>query len=122
MLRDTLFKIIESHHSEGVINAKLDLNKNSEIFIGHFPGNPILPGACMLQIVKEILESTINIQLRLKKADQIKFPGIIVPGINNMLQLTITYKPTDNNKINVTASIKVNKDICFKFQGNFIVI
>lgn len=122
MLRDTLFKIIESDHSAGVINATLDLNKNSEIFTGHFPGHPVLPGACMLQIVKEILESTINTPLRLKKADQIKFPGIIAPGINSMLQLTITYKPTDNNKINVTANITVNKGICFKFQGNFIAL
>lgn len=122
MLKDALFKITLSDHQECIIKAMLELNKNNEIFIGHFPGEPVLPGACMLQMVKEVLESTLNMPLRLKKADQIKFLGLIDPGINNILQLTITYRSEDDNNVNVTANLTAHKDICFKFRGTFIAL
>lgn len=121
MLKNDLYKIILSEHKDCIINTTLELNKNSEIFIGHFPGQPVLPGACMLQMVKEILERTLKIPVRLKKADQVKFLGLINPGINNMLQMNITYKSTDDNNLNITANLTDHKDICFKFRGSFIV-
>ncbi len=120
MLKDALFKITLSDHLEGVINATLELNKKNEIFTGHFPGEPVLPGACMLQMVKEVLENTLNTPLRLKKADQIKFLGIIDPGVNNILQLAITYRSSDNNNVSVTASLTAQKETYFKFSGTFI--
>lgn len=120
MLKDTLFKIILSDHQEGIINATLGLNKNNEIFIGHFPSEPLLPGACMLQMVKEVLETTLNMLLRLKKADQIKFLGLIDPRISNILQVTITYRSADDNNVSVTASFTAQKEICFKFRGTFV--
>lgn len=122
MLKDKLYKITFSDHQEFTIHATLELNKNDEIFIGHFRGQPVLPGSCMLQVVKEVLENTLNKSLLLTKADQIKFLRIIDPGIDNLLQLTITHKAGGNNHINVTASIEVLKDICFKFRGIFSAI
>ena len=122
MLKDALFKITLSDHQECIIKATLELNKNNEIFIGHFPGQPIFPGACMLQIVKEVLESTFNIPFRLKKADHIKFLTLIDPGIHNILQLTLSYSSTDNNNVYVIANLIAQKDICFKFRGSFIAL
>src|ERR1039457_4298316 len=120
MLKEALFKIKLSEHREGIITATLELNKKNEIFTGHFPGEPVLPGACMLQMVKEVLESTLNKPFRLKKADQIKFLNLIDPRINNMIQLTITYRSSDDNSVTVTASLTVQKQIYFKFRGTFI--
>ena len=34
----------------------LFINENHEVFKGHFPGNPIMPGVCMMQIIKELTE------------------------------------------------------------------
>ena len=122
MLKNALYKIISLSHQEHAIEAILEINKNNEIFIGHFPGKPLLPGACMLQIVKEILESTLNTTFRLKKADQIKFLTLIDPRSNNILQLALSYKLADNNNIYVTANLIAQKDICFKFRGSFIAL
>jgi 3-hydroxyacyl-[acyl-carrier-protein] dehydratase len=76
----------------------------------------------MLQIVKEVLESTFNIPFRLKKADHIKFLTLIDPGIHNILQLTLSYSSTDNNNVYVIANLIAQKDICFKFRGSFIAL
>ncbi len=122
MLKDTLFKITSSEHRENVIHVNLEVNKDSEIFEGHFPGHPVLPGACMLQILKEVLEGELNIRFRLKRADHIKFLSLIVPENNSIIQLNLSYSSEDNKDVYVTASLTAQKQICFKFRGTFVAM
>ena len=122
MLNDKLFKITFSDHHEFTIHATLELDKNNQIFTGHFPGHPVLPGVFMLQMIKEVLGKTLTKYLMLTKADQMKFLRLIDPGVDNPLQVTITYTPGEYNQIKVTASIIALKEICFKFKGTFLVI
>lgn len=32
--------------------ATIDINPAHEVFKGHFPDNPVMPGVCMMQIIK----------------------------------------------------------------------
>ena len=36
MLKDTLFKVTSLDHQEKVITATLEIDKNNEVFAGHF--------------------------------------------------------------------------------------
>ena len=119
MLKDALYKIVSLDHREGAIEAVLEINKDNEIFTGHFPGHPVLPGACMLQMVKELLETALNTKIRLKKADQMKFLRMIDPTINNVVSLVISYEFIDKGNINITAKLTDKEAVCFKFQGVF---
>lgn len=107
-------------HLDNSINATLEINKESNILKGHFPGQPVLPGACMLQIVKEVLISTIGVSMRLKKVDHLKFIKLIDPRENNMLQLTLSYRPFDYNMMLVVAHLISDKSVFFKLKGSFI--
>ena len=102
------------------MEVSLSVNKDDPIFAGHFPGQPVLPGACMLQLLKEILEDGLKTPIRLKKASQVKFLSMVDPGINNILVLKLTYTHTAENMLNVTASMMFGEEICFKFKGEFI--
>jgi len=120
MLKNALYKITSLHNSNHIVSAAIEINKNDEIFKGHFPGQPVLPGACMLQIVKDVLESVLNIPIQLKKAEQIKFLRIVNPVENHILELTLSYNSVDNVLFNVTADLMAEKIIYFKFRGAFI--
>jgi len=115
-----IFNILQAQHVEGSITASLNINPNSEILKGHFPGHPVVPGACMLQIVKEVLEDALNDTLRLKKADHLKFMSLIEPGNNQTVQLEITYRETEGSDIFATARLSAGEIVCFKLQGTFI--
>ena len=115
-----LFSIKEITHEDGVIKATLRINPDSEILTGHFPGHPVVPGASMLQIIKEILEYILKSPLRLKKADQLKFMTMIDPGVTSSVELDITYKQTEGNSIVTTAKLSNADTVYFKFQGSFI--
>jgi len=118
-LNNDIFSIENIAHENGTVKATLGINVQSEVFKGHFPGQPVLPGACMLQVVKDILEIVLNSTFQLKKADHLKFTSMIVPSINDMVQLELSYKTLDNSMI-VTAKLFASDVVCFKFQGSFI--
>lgn len=119
MLRDSLYTTISLEHTPGLIIADIELNENHEIFQGHFPGQPVLPGACMLQIIKEILQKETFISLQLKKAGVIKFLEMITPKENNLLKINITYQQESATIFRINASIKSREKLCFKFNGTF---
>jgi 3-hydroxyacyl-[acyl-carrier-protein] dehydratase len=114
-----IFAITKIEHQSNSIHAALDVNKDSEIFKGHFPGQPVVPGACMLQIVKDVLETALNIQLQLKKAGHLKFISMIDPEVTLEVQMDITYKLSEK-EIAATASLICDGAVCFKLQGSFI--
>ena len=113
-----IFIIDKITHADGVITTDLSINADSEIFNGHFPGQPVVPGACMLQLVKDVLESALDCTLRLKQAGHLKFISMISPRIAQTIQLYLTY--TSAEDIAVTARLICGNKDCFKFQGTFI--
>jgi 3-hydroxyacyl-[acyl-carrier-protein] dehydratase len=114
-----LFSIHKITHEDGAIAATLGINQDSPILKGHFPGRPVVPGACMLQIIKEVLEEALTLSLLLKKADHLKFITMIDPAIIRSAQLDISYKYS-NESIVATARLANADTVYFKFQGSFI--
>ena len=52
---------------ENNFKVQIELNPNHQVFEGHFPNNPITPGVCMMQIIKEITEGFVSKDLFLSK-------------------------------------------------------
>lgn len=51
-----LFSDIDNYLSaEDRFTFRVRLDAAHPIYAGHFPGNPVLPGVCTLQIVRECL-------------------------------------------------------------------
>lgn len=119
MMIQPVFKILSTEKSEGRIITLLAINPDSEIFKGHFPEQPVVPGACMLQTVKEVLEDAFNTPIKLAKADNIKFINIATPDIAN-LTLSITYQLLYND-IKITAELKAPETLFMKLQGSFTI-
>lgn len=95
----TDFYTLKSHQTTetGTWIAKISLNENHEIFKGHFPGNPVTPGVCMMQIIKELTEKFTNTKLFLKSATNVKFMAIINPFETPDLEIQLDIKQTDED-------------------------
>ena|ERR1700753_1234184 len=114
---DSVFSIQNIINSDGKVDATVVVNENSEILKGHFPSQPVVPGACMLQLVKDVLERAVERRLQLKKANNIKFMNMIVPKDEGELRLDISYKITEDNSFAVQVNLLKGDLVCFKFQG-----
>jgi len=118
MLKEPLFTISSLQQQENTVHAVLDIDKTNAIFEGHFPTQPVVPGACMVQVLKEVLAKVLSTAVRLTKAENIKFLSLVEPANNQLLLLDMTYELIDN-EIKVTANLIAHEVVCMKFQGVF---
>ena len=94
LLKDNLYHIVESEKGEEAGTYVLRVSETFPLFKGHFPGSPVLPGVCILQIFKELAEMDLAVgtSLRYNEIKQCKF-----------LQPVAMTKPVD---LTVSLSLK----------------
>ncbi len=95
------------------------LNPADPIFGGHFPGNPVVPGVCQVQMIREVVEMALGRPVRLVESDNIKFLAIINPEKAPLVELKVIIKPATNQLHSVTASIISGETVFLKFKGIF---
>jgi 3-hydroxyacyl-[acyl-carrier-protein] dehydratase len=121
-LHNTHFYKVNSQTSiENKLIYTIQLNKAHKIFEGHFPNSPITPGACTLQIVKELIELNTENSLMLSKASNIKFIAVIDPLINDVVEYQISYKMVENSLQTNATILQNNTPIC-KISGSYLVL
>lgn len=120
MLKDSLYTIQNISGEDNIIEAAIQLDGNHDVFKGHFPGQPILPGVCMLQMAKEILEIFFHNKMQLLKAEDIRFLAVVDPTQNKELRFVIQYDVSEIRSITVNAKI-IKKDnvVCCKIRAVF---
>ena len=65
MLINDFFNIQDKQETETGMVYNIQLNPNHEIYKGHFPEQPIAPGVCLAQVVKELCENHLGQDLKM---------------------------------------------------------
>lgn len=121
MLIEGLYTVTDFEFDGKELDAKIHLNKDHDIFKGHFPGNPVMPGVCMLQIIKELTEKATSKNLFLTMSSNIKFMAIINPDTNSDLLLNISIVEEDGSvKIKNVSSF--SETVALKLNATFKII
>lgn len=102
------------------VTASIRINKDHDIFKGHFPGNPVTPGVCMMQIIKELTEKVVKEKLFMQSSSNIKFMAIINPEINPDLDLILDISKTENG-YRVRNSTSFDDKLALKLATNYII-
>ena len=114
-----LFEIIDSKKNGESYLSNIKINSEHVIFKGHFPGNPILPGVCMLELIKLLSGIYLNKKLKVVSASDMKFLKVINPIIDCFITTEIIIKINENENYSITAYLKQNETPFFKFKGLF---
>jgi 3-hydroxyacyl-[acyl-carrier-protein] dehydratase len=110
-LANNFFQIKEKSQSETVINFTIEFNTEHFIYQSHFPENPITPGVCIIQIIKELAEEILGYTLFLKKIQTVKFLNVINPIENKKVTFLLSIvSENDNHKVDAVVN---NKDCQF---------
>lgn len=121
MLQNDFFYIRRLDTEGDTLHAQLELNPGHRVFEGHFPGQPVVPGVCMVQMIKEILEQALEKPLQLQQADHIKFLSVIDPRVDPHLQTEISLRHTDTG-VDVNATLRKEAVVSLKLKGRFVGI
>jgi len=93
------------------------INEKHDVFKGHFPENPIMPGVCMMQIIKELTEQITQFPLILQTLSTVKFMALINPDKTPELRLELDVTITDEDLVKVKNATFFNETLALKLSG-----
>ena len=117
MLLNTLYTY---EHLKGedstLLKFKVKIQANHKIFKGHFPNNPITPGVCQMQMVKEILSDHLGQSLFFNSISDMKFISMWVPNESEAVFIDISAEYFDK-AYKIKAKIYTDTCVYFKLRG-----
>ena len=91
MLENNYYRIVSRNESDFVV----ELIPECPVYQGHFPGEPISPGVCNIQMVRELAEKVAGHRLFMNHIKQVRLTTLITPLIHSRLDVTIALTESD---------------------------
>ena len=120
ILQDNLFTIISQQAEEGIAAFQVRLNPEWPIYKAHFPGHPITPGVCIVQMIQELLQILEHRALCLRQAKNVKYVAIVSP--EEVTELTVTFSKIEtlpDGNLKVQAQVANDETLYTKFSATF---
>ena len=99
---------------EGEYSCTMDFDPAFRGFEGHFDGNPIVPGVCLIQAVRVAAEAILGKNLETRSVTNCRFRRPIMAG--EQAAVKIKLQKLEENQWKVKADIRVGSDICAQLQ------
>ncbi len=119
-LLNDFFKILDVSKADQKFTVVVELNPAHEIFQGHFPGNPVVPGVCMVQMLKEILAKIHQRDFTMREASQLKFLAILNPDEVQTLNVEFNFQTKDAGEMIVAGAFQKEELVFLKFKATFV--
>ena len=117
VLKDFYKVLSEEKTGDAKYNFRILVNADHVIFNGHFPGNPIMPGVCMIQIIKELTESITRKSLIIQTLTNVKFMALINPEVNPELRLELEVIVSEDDLVKVKNTTYFNETTALKLSN-----
>ncbi len=120
-LQETYFKIEKSNFlSEDKMQAifNIDMVESHPVYQGHFPGEPVSPGVCTLQMIKECAQIMTGKEMVMKSIKQYRLLSVMTPQNNPKIVIEIKLTPEESDgaetyKIKATATDAAQEEVKF---------
>jgi len=119
-LENNYYELIRMHCSgtDGVFH--LALRPDCEIYRGHFPGTPVCPGVCNIQMIKECVERLTGCRLHIGSIRRCRLTAVATPMACPELSVKINLQPTENG-FAVTATVSDARRTYMDYKGEMTV-
>ena len=112
MLVEDFYRIADLKSNESFISAEIQLNPEHNLYRGHFPDQAVVPGVMQIQIIRELMETALELTLMINEVVAAKYLRLVTPHENRELKIQIDYKLTEEGEYAINAVI-TNGDTTF---------
>ena len=112
MLKDTFFSIKDFTDVVNGRTYRISLNDKHPIFQAHFAGNPIMPGTCVVQLIKELVSDFFQRLFFVSTVKNMKFLQAINPLESPEIAVSLTFTHQEPEYISV-SSVLFRDDVIF---------
>lgn len=118
MLLKDFYKVVSLENTaENKHLVLIHVNAEHDVFKGHFPGNPIMPGVCMMQIIKELTEQISGSSLFMQSLSNVKFMALINPFNTPELRLELDISMTETDLVKVKNVTYFDDTVALKLSS-----
>ena len=119
-LINSLYKVVAKNVVDSTLRYDILLDANHFIYQAHFPGEPITPGVCIIQIAKELLEEHLNQKFNIKMIKNVKFLNVISPVERPQITYVFEKMTVDDTTKTCQAQVQVLSDETSMVKLSFI--
>ncbi|HOY39787.1 MAG TPA: hypothetical protein PLP11_08775 [Bacteroidales bacterium] len=98
------------------LTASVMFNPSHWIYSCHFPGNPITPGVCVVQVARELVSTHLNKALHIRMLKSIKFLNIINPETDGPIRFLFTLHEENDNTIRAEVNVENSTTVVVKMN------
>jgi len=104
-LTGSLYKVMSSFSSDEGQGFLVRFDPGHDIYKAHFPGEPVTPGACILQAAQELLSLSEGHPLVVENARNVKFLKIIVPFVTPEVRFLFRNMERDGEVVSAAVTV-----------------
>ena len=115
-LINDFFEVVSTKQCEDSYQCQVKFNPEHRIYKAHFPGNPVTPGVCLMQMGEEMLEDKYGKQLQLIIVKTIRFNKIVGPNDTPVYTFTKEVLDLDVLSVDVAVSDEAGESVKMSLQ------
>ena len=114
------YKIDSCEKTDSGYIFNVSLMPDSEVYKGHFPGQPVAPGVCLMQMMKECYEYAACTVTKLEKIKLCRFVRLVEPSKVKDVQIQVDAVESDG-LVSIQASIFRNAEVFVSLKAELSV-
>ena len=117
LLENKFYKVLSEERGEG-LSAKyyVAILPECNVYDGHFPGDPVCPGVCNIETIKECAILLCGEQLRYSTIKQCRLTALATPTVCPEVDVQVTLTPAGDS-YSVQATIADAKQTYMILKG-----
>lgn len=122
MVEKDLYNIVGRSVEGDTMLFTIEINSNHEVLKGHFPSMPVMPGVCLLLIIKQLSMSVIGMPLSYSRIKECKFISAILPDKCNVVDIKMSVSKEDNDSYKLISEVVCEGKIAVKLKASMGIV
>ena len=121
LLKDKFYKVVNANTDDNNGTFTLSILPDCDVYEGHFPGDPVCPGVCNIETIKECTMMLLNKKLRIKAIKLCRLTALASPTICPEVKVSINATDNGDGTYLIVASIADDKQQYMSFKGTLSI-
>ena len=117
MLQNKFYRILSiDKQSDNQATYHVAILPDCNVYEGHFPGDPVCPGVCNIETIKECASDLVGRPLRISTIKQCRLTAVATPTVCPEVEVMVKVSVNDDAYA-VLATIADDKQTYMEFKG-----
>lgn len=116
LLENKYYSIVHTHLSEDGGTFHVAILPECEVYQGHFPGHPVCPGACNIEMIKECAMKLLGKKVHFRGIRQCRLTSVASPGICPEVEIDVRLQSLEDGW-SIAARVADEKKTYVELKG-----